>query len=68
MKNLLVLYYWSSWYNNCWITISLGIKRAKTHRISHINKISRFLKLELTLPRSERMKPAELLKLVRRSD
>ena len=42
-------------------------KRSETHRISHIEyaKLSRFLRLELTLPRSERMKPAELLKLVR---
>ena len=42
-------------------------KRSETHRISQIEyaKLSRFLRLELTLPRSERMKPAELLKLVR---
>ena len=42
-------------------------KRSETHRISQIEyaKLSRFLRLELTLPRSERMKPSELLKLVR---
>jgi len=42
-------------------------KRSETHRISQIEyaKLSRFLRLELTLPREERMKPNELLKLVR---
>jgi hypothetical protein len=42
-------------------------KRAEGHRISAIqySKLYRFLSIEMSLPRNERMSPAELLKLTR---
>lgn len=42
-------------------------KRAEGHRISsiHYSKLYRFLSIEMSLPRDERMTPADLLKLTR---
>ena len=42
-------------------------KRAEGHRISsiHYSKLYRFLSIEMSLPREERMTPADLLKLTR---
>lgn len=44
-------------------------KRAEGHRISaiHYSKLYRFLSIEMSLPRDERMTPADLLKLTRDS-
>lgn len=42
-------------------------KRSETHRLSHIQyaKLFRFLSIELSLPREERMRPSDLLKISR---
>lgn len=42
-------------------------KRAEAHRLSHIefSKLFRFISIELSLPRDERMRPSDLLKVVR---
>lgn len=42
-------------------------KRAEAHRLSHIefSKLFRFICIELSLPRNERMRPSDLLKVVR---
>jgi hypothetical protein len=42
-------------------------RRAEAHKISSLSyaKLYRFLKIEMSLPRNERMKPSDLLKYVR---
>lgn len=68
------------WVNTALGVVSLGIsvlntvgtyfgwaRRTEAHRISsiHYNKLFRFLSMELTLPRSQRSSPTELLKFTK---
>ena len=52
--------------NTCGTYFSFA-KRSETHRLSHIQyaKLFRFLSIELSLPRDERMRPNDLLKISR---